>query len=81
MSAETPDPATIAALRKGMKSLRKLDRAVFLAHRVDAIRYVEIAAVTGLTVDQVEHRLARALYELDRYRSGYRPPWWRRWLR
>lgn len=80
MSAEEPDPAVAAAVQTGIKTLRRLDRIVFLGHAKQTKIYEEIALMTGLTVDQVEHRMARALYELDRFRSGHRPPWWRRWL-
>lgn len=81
MSGKEPDPAVVETVQAGLQTLRRLDRTVLLAHRNEAMSYPEIAVMTGLTVDQVEHRMARALFELDRYRSGYRPPWWHRWLR
>jgi DNA-directed RNA polymerase specialized sigma24 family protein len=81
MIAEQPDPAVVEAVQSGFATLRRLDRIVFIAHRIEAMSYPDIAVMTGLSVAEVERRIARALYELDRYRTGYRPPCWRRWLR
>jgi DNA-directed RNA polymerase specialized sigma24 family protein len=50
-------PATLAKLEQAVRSLRRLDREVFLAVRLDAMSYEQIAARTGLTVKQVERRV------------------------
>ncbi|MGN6619954.1 MAG: sigma factor-like helix-turn-helix DNA-binding protein [Sphingomonas sp.] len=81
MIAEQPAPAVVETVQAGLQTLRRFDRIVFVAHCVGAMSYPDIAVMTGLGVAEVERRMARALYELDRYRSGYRPPWWRRWRR
>ncbi|MBY8829705.1 sigma factor-like helix-turn-helix DNA-binding protein [Hephaestia mangrovi] len=81
MIAEQPAPAVVETVQAGLQTLRRFDRIVFVAHCVGAMSYPDIAVMTGLGVAEVERRMARALYELDRHRSGYRPPWWRRWLR
>lgn len=73
------DPVELARLEAAVASLRRLDREIFLANRVDALSYDEIAAVTGLTRKQVMRRMARALFEIVRFMHGKRPPWWRRW--
>lgn len=81
MSADEPDPAVVEVIWAGLATLRRLDRIVFVAHCIGAMSYPDIAVMTGLGVAEVERRMARALYELDRYRSGDRRTWWRRWLR
>ena len=58
---EEPDPTELARLEAALASLRRLDRGVFLANRVDAMTYDEIAAVTGLIRKQVTCRMARAV--------------------
>ncbi len=79
--SDQPDPQTIADLETAMRSLPWLTREVFLAARLDAVSYAEIASRTGLTVDQVSKRMANAMAALDRELGGARTPWWRRWLR
>lgn len=78
---EAPDAAELARLEAAVASLRRLDREIFLAKRIDAMSYDEIASITGLTRKQVKRRMARALFEIDRFTKGKRPPWWRRWQR
>lgn len=75
------DPETLARLGAAVGSLRRIDREIFLAHRLDAMSYDEIAAVTGLSRRQVKRRMARGLFEIGQFMRGNRPPWWRRWLR
>lgn len=73
------DPATLAKQEQAVRSLRRLDREVFLARRLDAMSYAEIAARTGLTVRQVERRIAHALRELDAFMRDQpisRHRWW-----
>ena len=78
-ATEEPDPAELARLEAAVRSLRRLDREIFLANRVEALTYDEIAAVTGLTRKQVMRHMARALFEIVQFMKGKRPPWWRRW--
>ncbi len=79
--SDRPDPQTIADLEAAMRSLPRLTREIFLAGRLDAMSYAEIARRTGLTVEQVGERMASAMVALDRELSGARMPWWRRRLR
>lgn len=71
----------LAQLQAAVASLRRLDREIFLAHRVEAMSYDEIAAMTGLSHRQVKRRMLRALLGIDRFMRGKRRPWWRRWMR
>ena len=41
-------------------------RDVFLAHRIEALSYEEIAARAGLTTQEVEQHIAHAIFQLDR---------------
>lgn len=77
-NAEPADPATLAKLERGVKSLRRMDREIFLANRLDAMSYAEIAERTGLSVGQVRRAMARALYSLVRYMRD--EPARRRWF-
>lgn len=71
------DPATIAKLEQAVRSLRRLDREVFLAVRLDGMSYVEIGVRTGLSDRQVRARMARALFELDAFmRDQPVRRWW-----
>lgn len=77
---DTPDPGELARLETALRSLRRLDRLVFLAHRQQGLSYAAIAMATGLSEAQVKRCMARALYDLRRVLSGQRLPWWYRWL-
>lgn len=74
------DHETLRRLEAAMLKLRRIDREILLAHRLDAMSYGEIALRTGLSPRQVERSMARALYEIDRALGDDRLPWWRRWL-
>jgi RNA polymerase sigma-70 factor (ECF subfamily) len=79
---EPPDPEVLARLEAALRSLPKLRREIFLAVRLDAMTYGEIARTTGLSVKQVEREVARAIPQIDRYlEHGETSPsrsWWRR---
>ena len=80
---EHPDPETLRKLEAAVASMPRLRREIFLAVRLDAMTYAQIAEVTGLSVAQVERHMARAMRHLVSVMSD-RPvdrPWWRRWLR
>ncbi len=53
-------------LERAMASMDCSSREIFLAHRLDALSYEEIAARTGLTTQEVEQYIARAIFHLDR---------------
>jgi RNA polymerase sigma-70 factor (ECF subfamily) len=61
-------------------SLPRRQREVFLASRLDGMTYVEISDRTGLTVQQVERHMSRALYKLMKQMEGHKLRWWERWF-
>ena len=77
---ETPpaaiDPEELAKLERAVKSLRRRDREIFLAHRLDDMSYGEIAERTGLTVKQVERAMSRALSGIIRHMHRPERRWW-----
>jgi RNA polymerase sigma factor (sigma-70 family) len=78
--SDPPDPALLRRMKEAMLNLPKLQREIFLAHRVDDLPYREIARRTGLTVRQVERHMARAIYKLDKQLRGHKLSWWERWF-
>jgi RNA polymerase sigma-70 factor (ECF subfamily) len=84
-SNEPPDPELLARLEAALSSLPRLRREIFLAVRLDARTYGEIARTTGLSTKQVERHVARAIAQIDRYlEHGETSPfrsWWRRFWR
>ena len=75
-----PDAETLKQLEKAVLSLRRKEREIFLAHRLDDMTYAEIAERTGLSVEQVTQYMARALYKIGQWMDRQQRPWWRRWL-
>ncbi len=75
------DKPTIEQLEAAMLTLRPRDREIFLAHRLDNMSYRQMAEITGLSIRQVQKRMARAMLDFDRALSGQprqRRRWW--WL-
>ena len=56
----------LARLERAMATMDRRTREIFLAHRLDALSYDQIAARTGLTIQEVEQHIARAIFHLDR---------------
>ena len=63
MSAPT---ILLARLERAMATMDRRSREIFLAHRLDALSYEEIAARTGLATQEVEQHIAQAILHLDR---------------
>lgn len=84
-SNEPADPELLARLEAALRSLPRLRREIFLAVRLDAMTYGEIARRTGLSIAQVEREVARAIAQIDRCleQDGASPShtWWRRFWR
>lgn len=76
--SDTPDPDLLRRLEEAMLNIPKLQREIFMAHRLDDLPYEEIARRTGLTVRQVERHLARAIYKLSKQLDGRKLSWWER---
>jgi RNA polymerase sigma-70 factor (ECF subfamily) len=53
-------------LELALQRLKPRTREIFLAHRIDGYSYVEIAALTGLSVKGVEKHMSRAIAFIDR---------------
>ncbi|WP_010161194.1 RNA polymerase sigma factor [Sphingomonas sp. PAMC 26617] len=74
------DPAQLAAIERALRALPKMTREVFLAHRLDGLDYIEIGKAAGLSPQQVERHMVKALCQLSRFMDGdERTPWQRRW--
>ena len=78
-------PSEAEQLRRLERSLRRMPvvrREIFLAVRLDAMSYPDIAEVTGISVERIEREFAAALHAIDDALEGRRPsPWWRRFAR
>lgn len=53
-------------LEEALQRLKPRTREIFLAHRIDGYSYIEIAAITGLSVKGVEKHMSRAIAFIDR---------------
>ena len=76
--SDTSDPDLLRRLEEAMLNIPKLQREIFMAHRVDNMSYDEIAERTGLTVPQVERHMAKAIYKLSKQLDGRKLSWWER---
>jgi len=75
-----PDPVPqelIDRLNAIARRMPRLTREIFLAHRLDDLSYEEIARRTGLSVQEVERHIARAILFLDRGLHEPPRPWWK----
>jgi RNA polymerase sigma-70 factor (ECF subfamily) len=64
-----PRRRTESPLERLERTLLRLDattREIFLAHRLDAMSYTEIAERTGLSEKEVERRMAKAMRRITR---------------
>ena len=59
------DSGALERLEYAMLRLSRKDREIFFAARLDNMTYPEIADVTGLSVEQVERAVTRALVAID----------------
>ncbi|HEX8127063.1 MAG TPA: sigma-70 region 4 domain-containing protein [Allosphingosinicella sp.] len=76
---ETPEPDLLPRLEEAVGNLPRIQREIFMAHRLDDMAYEEIAARTGLSVRRVERHLARAIYKITKQvRRGRKLSWWER---
>ena len=68
-----PGPPRIARIENAVRKLPRVQRDIFLAVRLDAYSYADIAKSTGLSIAQVERLFAKALRSYRRnsmIRSG-----------
>jgi RNA polymerase sigma-70 factor (ECF subfamily) len=78
--SDTPDPDLLRRMEDAMRAMPKMQREIFLAHRLDDMSYGEIAERTGLTIRQVERQMAKAIYKLVKQMDGEKLSWWERWF-
>jgi RNA polymerase sigma-70 factor (ECF subfamily) len=76
--SDTPDPDLLRRMEEAMLNIPKLQREIFMAHRLDNLSYGEIAERTGLRVRRVERHMAKAIYKLSKQRDGRKLSWWER---
>ena len=74
------DPELIRRLEAAVSNLPRLQRDIFLAHRVHDLDYREIGRRTGLTIKQVERHMAKAIYKIGKQMDGEQLSWWERRL-
>lgn len=74
------DSDLLRRLEDAVASMPRKQREIFLAHRLDASSYAEIASRTGLSVRQVERHMARAIFRLAKQMDGHSLSWWERWF-
>ncbi|NML05963.1 sigma factor-like helix-turn-helix DNA-binding protein [Sphingomonas sp. G-3-2-10] len=58
------DETPLQRIERVVSRLDRTTREIFLAHRLDDMSYTEIAERTGLSVKQVESRMAKAMRRL-----------------
>jgi len=78
--SHTYDHEKLRRLEHAVRNLPKLQREVFLAHRLGGLSYGEIAYLTGLSVRYVEQQMAKAIYKLAKQMDGQKLRWWERWF-
>jgi len=78
--SHTHDPEELRRLEQAVRNLPKLQREVFLAHRLDDLSYGKSACLTGLAVPYVEQQMAKAIYKLAKQMDGQPLRWWERWF-
>jgi RNA polymerase sigma-70 factor (ECF subfamily) len=69
------DPELIRRLGDAISNLPRLQRDIFLAHRLNDLSYKEIGRRTGLTAKQVERHMARAISKIGKQMDGYPLSW------
>lgn len=74
--------STLQGLRNSrqLSSICRSGSAIFIAHRLENLSYREIAELTGLTIEQVEHHIARAMVKLMKQMDGDRLSFAEHWF-
>lgn len=81
-AAAPPDPLSAEQREQIRAAIAKqpiLTQQIFFAHRFDERNYIEIAAMTGLTIREVESEIARVIVAIDHALSEPPRRRWRRW--
>jgi len=70
-----PDQERLELLEGALMTMPRLRREIFLAVRLDAMSYEEVAKITGLSLQAVERQMARAIAHIGYHlRHGEAPP-------
>lgn len=78
MANNRPEP-TPERIEQAAKGLRPDEREVLALSAGERLSYAEIAGRLGISSEEVERLLARALRKLDRALERQQRPWWRFW--
>ncbi len=76
--SDTPDPEVLQKLDAAIANLPRIQREIFLTHRLHDMTYADIARCTGLTTRRVKRHMASALYKIGKQIDGCRLSWWER---
>ena len=76
---EHPDPRTLRRLRRAIRRLPRDQHVVFCAARFEDLGYEQIAGRAGLSVGEVEHLLAQALFAITCDMDRRPRRWWHFW--
>ncbi len=79
MSA-TPDPEFLRKLDAAIASLPRIQREIFLAHRLDDMTNADSSCDTGRSILIAKRHMANALYKIGKQMDGCRLSWWERWF-
>ena len=61
----------LARVREGLACLPEKTRTIFLRHRLDGLKYREIAQEHGITVSAVEKHIAKAMFFIARWTADW----------
>lgn len=61
----------LARVRSGLNQLSPRTREIFLMHRLDGMKYLEIAGMLSISVSAVEKHVARAMQFLAEWTKDY----------
>jgi RNA polymerase sigma-70 factor (ECF subfamily) len=78
--SEDSDAALLRALEEAVAAMPRVQREIFLAHRVEGLPYEDIARRAGLSVREVERQMERAIAKLAKQMEGHPLSWWERWF-
>lgn len=76
-------PEEVRRVERAFLRLRRKHRQMLIMARVEKLTYAEMAERLGITIKQVERRMADMIYAWDRAmekeEEGEKRPWWRFW--
>lgn len=72
--SEKPDAAYLRRLKRAILNLPRLQRDIFLASRFGGLSYAQIGHRIGLTPQEVEQEIAKAIWIIDRELSRHGLP-------